>query len=530
MSRIAPNDAGLQPAMGLDVGNGFACPALLEGGENQDPVVLLSNELRRSGMPTDAYVSDKKEITVLGAQDRIMRSPWRGVHAVKHHMAAGERIILSDGKGKRVDIAADDVYAAIARDALGMANRERAALRQSPVTRIALTYPVEFRDRPELLARMKRAVESVETGSGGHYEVIARLPEPVAAAFDYLYYMLHLAPEDRRITGDQFTVLVYDLGHGTFDSSIVSVSADSDEYIVHASEGLPDVGGRNFDELILQEFLSQLEQSHEAVPSPASVGYETLRRLAVRAKHELSEKPMFEDDSTFMANGEYASFSITRSRFEELAGGLIDQTLIRTDRMLRYAKSHGISIDAIVLCGGSSAMPMVRSGLEQLARQQEIRVEAHRPSSAVAFGAARYARQCMRSGRDHNHGATLSQTAEYSFGVARRQQDSIYDEITFLTAPDAALPATSDSIELRAERSGLLTLAVARSMQRGVRETTAEPRDCWELIRFTFELSPLQTCSAAFTIGEDRSITATVTTPDGRTFTQSTDANKEMSA
>lgn len=521
----------MPPAMGADIGNGFASAALLEGSEAQDPIVLLSNELRRSGMPTDAYISDKREITVLGAEDRILRCPWRSVHAIKHHMEAGEKITLTDGKGKKIEVAADDVYAAIARDLLTMANRERTALRQPTVARLVLTYPVQFRDRPELLARMKRAVESIETGSGGHYEVIARLPEPVAAAFDYLYYMLHLAPEDRRISQNRFTALVYDLGHGTFDSSIVSAVADSDEYTVHASEGLPDVGGRNFDEIILNEFLHQLEQQSASVSSPASVGYETLRRLAVRAKHELSDKPLFEDDATFMVDGEYASFTLTRARFEELSRGLLDQTLMKTDRMLRYAKEHGVKIDAIVLCGGSSVMPMVKQNLEELARRDGIRVEAHRPSSAVSFGAARYARQCVRPDRDHQPepGSTLSQKAEYAFGVSRQQTDSIYDEIVFLMPPDAVLPARSKPIDLRAERSGLLTLVIARSRQLGREETTSEPGACWELIRFTFELSPMQACTARFIIGEDRSITAELTTPDGKTHTRSTDEKKEKS-
>ena len=83
---------------------------------------------------------------------------------------------------------------------------------------------------------------------------------------------------------------------------------------------------------------------------------------------------------------------------------------------------------------------------------------------------------------------------------------------------------------MRAERSGLLTLTVARSQQPGGNEAAAAPGACWELIRFTFELSPLQEATARFTIGEDRSITASVVTPDGRTFTRSTDAKKEISA
>lgn len=227
-------------AFGVDIGNGFGYCSLLSD-ESRDPDILLGDAFRREGLPTDAYVDQDGKILVQEISSMLRRHPGRGVHAIKRHLAAGETITLWE-HGTSFEVSADRVYQAIVQELLGIANRERRTMRQEPVYRLVLTYPVEFKDNKKLLARMKRSVEGIKLEGGARYQVAGMLPEPAAVAFDYLYYMRHLAVENRLGSGDRFTVVVYDLGHGTFDTALVSAEDNSDKYTVYASDCAPDIG------------------------------------------------------------------------------------------------------------------------------------------------------------------------------------------------------------------------------------------------------------------------------------------------
>lgn len=503
------------PAMGVDIGNGFGYVSILDE-DAKDPIILLSDDMRRSGMPTSAYVDSNGAITVLNASQNILRYPNRAIHAVKQQLENGETLALP-GPGKEMTVSVDEAYTAVVRDLLSVAAKERSRMGGQPVTDLALTYPVEFRDRPDLLDRMQRSVESIAAADGGHYRVVGRLPEPAAVAFDYLYYMRHLAAEENRISEDEFTVLVYDLGHGTFDTALVTAKDGTDQYTVHASDGLRDVGGKNFEEILMEELLRQLKERYDFTPGGSR--REELRRLAVRMKHELSEKEICEDDSSYSLPDEYAEFTVTREQFEEMTSHLLDETLMKTERMIRYAQQHQIKVDCIVLSGGGSRMPMVKNALLDLANG--LRVEMHRPSAAVSFGAARFARQCSRKERiepetEQTQAATLAQKAEYAYGLTRQMQNSIRDEVVFLTNSDDELPAVSGELEFMAEGSGVVRAIISRHKERGMNPKAAPIEDCWEIIRIPFEIAPFQKCKLSFEITEGRDVLARMVTADGK--------------
>lgn len=503
-----------KPVLGVDIGNGFAYCSLLSD-ENRDPDILLSDAFRREGLPTNAYVDQDGRVLVQGISSMLLRHPGRGVYAIKRHLAAGETITLWD-HGSSFEVSADKVYQAIVRELLEIANRERCAIRQEPVYQLVLTYPVEFRDNKKILAQMKYSVECIELEGGKRYQVIGMLPEPAAVAFDYLYYMRHLAVENRLGSENGFTVVVYDLGHGTFDTALVSAEDNSDKYTVYASDCAPDVGGKNFDEEILEELLRQLKETYGKTPN--EVGKERLRRLAVRFKHELTEKEVYTDDSTYQLDGEYAEFSITRQRFEELAMSLLEKTLVKVRRMLKYAQNNGIEVDGIILSGGGSQMPMVARELKEMTREQGLRIEMHRPSNAVSLGAARWAWQISNPS---SGSAELKQRSEFSFGIPHQAPGKLYDEVVLLVPSNAELPAVSEPFELKAEENGVVSVIVRRLKERGKDPKTASQEDCWELFRFSFEVKPGEKCSGSFTLGEKGEITAAVTTEDGKTLTQS---------
>lgn len=506
------------PVLGIDIGNGFGYCALLSD-ESRDPDILLSDGFRRDGLPTDAYVDEDGQILVRGAAQMILRRPERAIHAIKRSLA-GETIIRRDDDGAfEFEVSADKVYQAIARELLEIANRERRTIGQPPVYRLVLTYPVGFKDNEEILARMKNSVESIELEGGKRYQVMGMLPESAAVAFDYLYYMRHFAVDHRLDSKNTLTVVVYDLGHGTCDTALVSVRENSEDYAIYDIGGVPDVGGKDFDEELMKELLRQLKDKYGEVPKGGRL--EELRRLAARFKHELTEKEAYTDDSTYRLDDGFAEFSLTRRQFEELTQKLLYWTLDSVQVMLRHAQENGIEVDGIVLSGGGSQMPMVANALRGLAQDQGLWIDTHRPSSSVSLGAARWAWQISEGGRANSPDGGPRRFSEYSFGVSRPAQGKLYDEVLMVLPANAKLPAVSDPFELTAENNGVVSVIVRRLLERGRNPKTAAREDCWELFRFHFEGKPGEKCKGFFTLGENGEITAAITTEDGRTLTQS---------
>lgn len=241
----------------------------------------------------------------------------------------------------------------------------------------------------------------------------------------------------------------------------------------------------------------------------------------MRFKHELTDKEVYTDDSTYQLDGEYAEFSITRQRFEELTISLLDKTLSKVGRMLKYAKSNNIKVDGIVLSGGGSQMSMVTRALKELTQGQGLRIEMHRPSSAVSLGAARWAWQISAPSTRPADSAELKQLSEFSFGIPRQAPGKLYDGVQLLVPSSAELPVTSPAFELEAGENGVVSVVVRRLKERGKDPDTAAQEDCWKLFRFYFEVEPGEKCSGSFTLGEKGEITAAITTQSGKSLTQS---------
>lgn len=178
--------------------------------------------------------------------------------------------------------------------------------------------------------------------NGKPIQVLNRLPEPVAVAIDYLHYMQHIAPEQIRIKKNEFTVLVYDLGHGTFDTAIVTAQNEGTPYKMHAKDGLEEVGGKDFDNVLYQELLSVLQKQYGFEPQNEIQRAEIMRE-AVKAKIALTDDDIYVA-SVMNQQNEYCEVEITRERFEKLSEPLVFQTLELVQKMLEEAAEGGITM------------------------------------------------------------------------------------------------------------------------------------------------------------------------------------------
>lgn len=491
---------------GVDVGNGYGKVSVLLK-ENADPMNLLPDSLL-AGMPSTAYVAPNGEIAVYGARQK---RPSRAVEAVKTKLC-DSFIVLEETKGHPYQVSPCDVYAAIARDLMTLANEKRCKHGEKPIYKLVLTYPASFKDRPDLLGKLKSSVESVKL-DGHSLTVSGMISEPSAVAIDYLYYMRHLA--SKPIKAEKYTVLVYDLGHGTFDTAVVTAFTDSKkECELHCQNGDGEIGGKKFDDLLYAELAAQVRQQAGA---KASFDREALRKLAVEIKHDLSTRDISEQ--TFFAgdNDEEILLKYTRQEFNQLIQPQLMRTMELVEATREEAAAKGVTIDAIVLSGGSSNIPVIRDTLCEVV-ENRLPVEIYRPSFGVTFGAARLAYDISNTPDPDkpSQKITIQQHCERSSGIR-------YDgEVHFLLNEDAVLPCTSEKLDFVSASSGRTNIHLRRARTLMPGATKAQNSDCMDILQVPMELPPEQPCSLRLRMDTNRCIYVDCTLPDGKVITKST--------
>ncbi len=504
-----------EPIIGCDVGNGFGKAAILED-PKQDPVYLLPDSLK-VGMPSTAYVSQDGKIEVYGVKKTAGKWP---VRAVKTRLAE-ETIEWTDSKGKLYRTEPSKVYAAIARDLVMLANETRKLQGKPPAYKLLLTYPAGFKDRPERLSLMKKSVESVEL-DGQRLQVCRMLSEPAAVAVDYAYYVRHLAQEP--ITSEQYTILVYDLGDGTCDVAVVTAYAkgDKDCDLICQNANL-EIGGRKFDMLVCGELEKQIRlQLGENTP----INREYLRSIAVEMKHELSNQMILisERDVPF-GDGE-AHLALTRKDFEALIMPQIRLTLGLVQSQLDEAAQKGVKVDAIVLSGGSSRIPLIKRALAELT-ESKLPVELYRPSVGVAYGAARAAYNCQPKPKeedaqkdganlDEDRKKVIAQHCERSCGI------QLEGKVHFLLDETTELPCVSQKMALRSSPDGYTTFRLRRARDLMPNAKQAEYGECEDIRWLNFDLPANQNCSITMKMDENRCITLECELSDGKILRKTT--------
>lgn len=500
--------------LGCDIGNGFGYVSVLTDPQS-DPLGLIPSRYREialTGMPTTAYVTPPEgdPIEVFSnkrpAETRYKNKPAQLVRAIKTCFEDGTVSV----KGVSTPVDTGAIYAAIARDLVLLAEEDLADKNMDPIYDVVFTFPASFAEKPVLLEKMERSIGSVQI-NGHPLNVCGRLPEPAAAAIDYLHYMQHTAPEEQRIDRDSFTVLVYDLGHGTFDAAVVTASGTDTPYTLHFSDGDPEVGGKDFDQVLIDEIVSRLAEDFGYTPK-SDAANANIRAQAVECKLALSES----DTCTISVRGKEDEgdyeFDITRERFEELSESLLHRTLTIVDRLLGQAEQNGITIDAIVLSGGGSRMPMVKRSLEALA-EGKYPVTLYRPSEAVSYGAARYAATRI-----------MDQLTDCSYGIWRPSAQKLEGEVRFCIPCGIKRPASSETMHFTAD-DARYSIKIFRDAVKNRYLGTCSPNDddnCRAVLFLPFDVMPGTECDVTLTVLENYDVQVELLTDTGERYVKKT--------
>ena len=443
---------------GLDIGNAFAYASVLEvdprnpGDEHKDPLPMLPGALSNTGIPTDAYISPEGVITIGQGRSRPADAPpfKKGlcgvVRAVKTILLQDE-VVCRLPRKLQVTVKTGDIYAAIIRETVTVANEHRREIGLMPIYDIMLAVPSTFADpetSKQLISKVHACVESIEL-DGRRLTLHGTIPEPAAVALDYLHYRKFMVPPAERPAGDEFTVAVYDIGQGTFDTSLTRINTAQGSYELLRHVGAP-IGGKDLDNTLREYFLAQLRRELQDDPQTFQ-NVQSSDRLYVTAnevKSELSATDEVEREY-LLPTGDSVSLTVTREAFEQMIASYIEQTLEMVQELLDYAEDKGVKVDCIVLSGGCSQIPFVVDMVRELADEYGLRIDRYRPSQAVSFGAARHAWKPE----------TLEKYTGYDYSIRLEEAGNLHGRLLPVIPFNSKLPFTTPPITLSYQHMGV---------------------------------------------------------------------------
>ena len=342
--------------IGIDLGTTNSCVSIYEGGEAK---VIANAEGERTTPSVVAFKGD--EIIVGGAAKRQMVTNPNTVHSIKRLMGTNEKV---DINGKKYT--PQEISAMILSDLRKTAENY---LGES-VTRAVITVPAYFNDA------QRQATKDAGKIAGLTVERI--INEPTAAA---LAYGLDKQDKNEKI-------LVYDLGGGTFDVSILELGDGVFEVL--ATSGNNHLGGDDFDQAIIDYLVEEFKKKNKIDLTKDKMAMQRLKDAAEKAKKDLSGVTTTQISLPFLSQGEdgplHLDMSLTRAKFEDLTRDLIDSTLEPVRKALKDAKLSASDIDKVLLVGGSTRIPRVQELIKkELGKEPSKGVN---PDEVVAMGAA----------------------------------------------------------------------------------------------------------------------------------------------
>ncbi|QYR20159.1 molecular chaperone DnaK [Paenibacillus sp. sptzw28] len=347
----------MSKVIGIDLGTTNSCVAVMEGGE---AVVIPNPEGNRTTPSVVGFKKDGERIVGEAAKRQSITNPDRTVISIKRHMGTNHKEVI-DGK----EFSPQEISAII----LQKLKSDAEAYLGQTVTQAVITVPAYFNDSQRQATK--------DAGKIAGLEVLRIINEPTAAA---LAYGLEKS--------EDHTILVYDLGGGTFDVSILELGDGFFE--VKATSGDNHLGGDDFDQVVIDHLVSEFKKEQGVDLSKDKAAVQRLKDAAEKAKKELSGVLTTTISLPFitMADGvpQHLEMSLTRAKFEELTAALVERTLGPTRQALKDAGMTSADIDKVVLVGGSTRIPAVQDAIKKL-----IGKDPHKgvnPDEVVALGAA----------------------------------------------------------------------------------------------------------------------------------------------
>jgi molecular chaperone DnaK len=342
--------------IGIDLGTTFSAIARIN--EQGVPEVIENGEGERT--TPSVVLFDGDEIAVGSyAKDNMGLYPGQGVEFVKRFM--GDKLWSFEYGGKKYN--ASEISSFI----LKKLKKDAEERLGTKIRDVVITVPAYFGD-PQRRATM-------EAGVMAGLNVVQVINEPTAAAYSF---GLHKLGKDQR-------VLVFDLGGGTFDVTVMEISGEKIE--VKATNGDHQLGGKDWDEALIRHIAEKFERTYKINPCPDeadSADYQSLKEKCLSAKISLSNLPKV--NIVYGCKGKTLKEEITRQKFEEITSRLVNQCSMLTELVLKEANYKNKDIDVVLLVGGSTRMPMVVNMLRECFGKEPSK--ALNPDECVALGAA----------------------------------------------------------------------------------------------------------------------------------------------
>ncbi len=342
--------------IGIDLGTTNSCVAVLEGGE---PVVIPNPEGARTTPSVVAFKGDERLVGQI-AKRQAITNPERTVSSIKRDMGSARKVNI-DGK----DYTPQEISAMI----LSKLKQDAEAYLGEKVTQAVITVPAYFTDSQRQATK--------DAGRIAGLEVLRIINEPTAAALAYGL--------DK---GQSQKILVYDLGGGTFDVSILEIGDGVFEVL--ATAGNNRLGGDDFDQRVMEYIAADFKRSNGIDLLKDKMTTQRLKEAAEKAKIELSGTPTTNINLPFItadATGpKHLDMTLTRAKFNELIGDLIDKTRVCVQKALQDAGLSTSQIDKVILVGGSSRIPAVQDMVKKITGKEPFK--GINPDECVAVGAA----------------------------------------------------------------------------------------------------------------------------------------------
>ena len=365
-------------AIGIDLGTTNSCVAVVEAGE---PTIIINPEGDRTTPSVVHFATNGERLVGKQAKNQAVLSPERTVSSIKRKMGTRETVTI-DGK----DYSPEQISAMV----LQKLKADAEAYLGEEITDAVITVPAYFDDTQRTATK--------QAGEIAGLNVLRIINEPTAAAVAY-------ASKEQKKTA---TIMVYDLGGGTFDVSILDVevdksSDDRDYYEVLATSGDTQLGGDDFDERIVDHIAEVFKKENGIDLRKDRQALQRLRDGAEKAKKELSTTVQTTISLPFITSVDgqgpkHLEMTLTRAKLEELIDDLIKKTEEAVHTAVREAEIEISSIDEIALVGGSTRIPAVQELVKRLTSKEPRK--GINPDEVVAAGAAIQAAVLTQDGQN----------------------------------------------------------------------------------------------------------------------------------
>jgi molecular chaperone DnaK len=343
--------------IGIDLGTTNSCVAVMEGGK---PVVIANAEGIRTTPSVVAFTKNGERLVGEPAKRQAITNPDKTVASIKRHMGTDFRVTIDDKKYSPQEVSAM-ILQKLKADAESYLGEK--------VTEAVITVPAYFTDSQRQATK--------DSGKIAGLEVKRIINEPTAAA---LAYGLDNENEQK--------IMVYDLGGGTFDVSIIEIGDGVIEVL--ATSGNNKLGGDDFDERVMNHLIKEFKTSDGIDLTNDKMAVQRLKEAAEKAKKELSSATTTNINLPFITatqeGPKHLDITLTRAKFDELTSDLVQQTMGPVNNSLRDSGLAASELDKVLLVGGSTRIPAVQDAVNKLTGKEPFK--GINPDECVAIGAS----------------------------------------------------------------------------------------------------------------------------------------------